>query len=218
MFTTRNYLGVVMACQLLQACSAQRDDTRLTAVQSSPAARAPEASNATEAARQLEAMRGEDMALLPGQAEPLLPTWCGRAGAGIGERLILASAIIDTYLDNQEAACETAALGADLTDDQFEIWLEYLIDYTYLLFWCPMPYEVQGGISVFGPANTSVTGATPHPLGRDDVERLIGMYVDAFTEHLVLSDAERAQLTAHLWSTAEAEIDPTLSSALSVCP
>jgi hypothetical protein len=214
MFTSsKRYFAVVTSCSLLQACSMGRDETRTTSLEPFPPVQVSAAPEAPEVIppSQVDSLR-------PTEPEPPFPRWCERAGIAIGDRLIVANSIMDAYLDSQEAACETVALGAKLTDDEFELWIEYLIDYTYLLFWCPMPYEVEGGISAFGPANIAVTGASRGPLGRDDAERLIAMYVDAFAQHLMLSDSERAQLAAHLWSTAEAEIDPTLSSTLALCP
>jgi hypothetical protein len=61
-------------------------------------------------------------------------------------------------------------------------------------------------------------GPLAPPLGRDDAERLIEMYVGAFAERLMLSEAERAPLAAYLRTTAEPEIDPAFSNTLAVCP
>jgi len=144
------------------------------------------------------------------------PDWCERAGADEGDQVDTAIEIAVDYVDRTLADCHTAGLTAALTDDQLNDFYTYLVDYTIVLFYCPLVYNVpEGGVAVFGPANTVAVGAPPTRLGADDAALLTEAYAGAFGTRLALSAEESAQLRAYL--TSVAVVDAGASASLARC-
>jgi hypothetical protein len=150
--------------------------------------------------------------------------WCpdgdGNVVVGFGAALRLAS----VYWLAQMRDCETAGLTDQMSDRQSSDWLDYLVNYTYLMMGCPVGSnalvdvdQVDGGILAFGPANVAAIGLEQPRLGREDVANLITRYVAAFVAELGLSPADEAQLSAHLWSVADPAIAPGIAAGLSRC-
>lgn len=150
--------------------------------------------------------------------------WCPDAGGSLAVGYGAAVRLASTYWLTQMWDCETAGLTAEMSADQSDDWLTYLIYYTYLMMGCPVgggaPVDVnrvEGGILAFGPGNLSALGLGQPRLGRDDVANLITRYVAAFVAELGLSVADQAQLTEQLWSVAEPAITPNIAATLSRC-
>jgi hypothetical protein len=144
------------------------------------------------------------------------PDWCARAGADEGDQVDTAIEIAVDYVDRTLVDCRTAGLAAALSDDQLSDFYTYLVDYTIVLFYCPLVYTVpEGGVAVFGPANTAAAGAPPTRLGADDAALLTDAYVAAFGARLTLSSEESAQLRAYL--TSVAVVDASASASLARC-
>jgi hypothetical protein len=122
------------------------------------------------------------------------------------------------YESRRSNDCLTAGLLDTSRYADFIRWQDYLTQYTAAMAGCPLiAGPLEGGILVFGPANTAAIGIRRAAVGRDDVSTLIGHYVGAFTAGLSLSTGESDALSAYLWETAESEIDPGTSSGLSRC-
>jgi hypothetical protein len=156
----------------------------------------------------------------PAPARATFPAdWCARLGSNLLEQVDAISEISDGYYFQQEEDCRTAGLTRGLTQDQLDQWLSYLFDYTNAMTGCPLLYEpIPGGILAFGPANTSILGVARQPLGRDDAEAVLRMYLGLFSDVLVLTPEERGAVEQHLWRTAESEIGSSASMSLSTCP
>jgi hypothetical protein len=150
---------------------------------------------------------------------PVFPAdWCERLGATDSEKLLTVLAIISGYSMAQLMNCQTAALTAPLTDDQSEAWSTYLTDYTYLMAGCIPNFDtVEGGITVFGPANTPFVGAARARLSQQEVSLLVDNYVTAFTAALNLSASERDAVRMYLLQTASDELDGNTAGSLSTC-
>jgi hypothetical protein len=146
--------------------------------------------------------------------------WCERTDTDEFDSIDVIGTVSDAYFVDQRRDCRTAGLTASLPRDKNAAWLSYLFNYTNAMTGCPLIYDPppQGGINAFGPANTPVLGIPRPTLGRDDVALLIEKYSLAFSDALELSDSERAAVEAHLWRTAESEMDPASSNTLSICP
>lgn len=209
--------GVILAAAVVLGCTRDEPHARLDEPRSSPGAPMdPDTARAPD----VDAAGGTRT-----EAEPTTPTvaafptdWCARAGSGIAAQTRFFSGIVDDYTLAQEEDCATAGLTSELSDDLYPDWLNYLIGYTNAMVGCPLiDGPVPGGILAFGPANTPALGVVRAPLGRDDAERLIASYLDAFARALLLSDAERAAVESHLWGTAEAEIAAGASRTLWRC-
>jgi hypothetical protein len=144
--------------------------------------------------------------------------WCDGPGQNSLELFVNMRSIAEGYDRARGDDCRTAGLLAPLNESERFRWLDYLIGYSIALAGCPPPsHPVEGGIRVFGPANTDVIGRSHQPLGRDDAGLLIQHYLDSFAPALALSEAERSIVEAQLWSTAEAQLDATATGALSTC-
>jgi hypothetical protein len=143
--------------------------------------------------------------------------WCDRAGDEASRATVLLNVAFG-YATAQTTDCATAGLTSSLTEDQQAGWFNYLGVYTNAMLGCPPEFgAVDGGILVFGPANTPAVGASRPALGEDDVERLTAQYVAAFGDVIGLDEEERAAVTDHLLLTAQAEIDEEASGVLSTC-
>ena len=150
--------------------------------------------------------------------------WCPDAGGNVVVGFGAAVRLASVYWLAQMQDCETAGLTDQMSDRQGDDWLDYLINYTYLMMGCPVGADapvdvdqVEGGILAFGPANLAAIGLEQPRLGRDDVARLITQYVAAFVAELGLSSADETQLTAQLWSVAEPAIASDIAAGLSRC-
>lgn len=154
---------------------------------------------------------------VPPLAEESFPgPWCPDAAENAA--LVAAINIASAYWRAQMLDCQTVALTARFSARQGTRWLNYLVDYTYSMMGCPLDGDpLGGGISAFGPANISVLGINRPALGRDDVAHLITLYVAAFVRERSLSEEDEERLNAHLWTVAEAEIDPGTTAVLSRC-
>jgi hypothetical protein len=144
--------------------------------------------------------------------------FCARAGSHPGavyETMVL---IAGDYDRRRLADCLTAGLTAALTDAELVRWQDYLTQYTAAMAGCPLSRALEGGVRVFGPANTAAAGILRPTLGRDDVAKLVEHYVGAFDIGLSLADTEASEVSAFLWGTAEREIDSTVSHAIARCP
>jgi hypothetical protein len=143
--------------------------------------------------------------------------WCDRAGDEAARSTALLS-VAFAYATAQSTDCATAGLTSSLTEEQQAGWFNYLGVYTNAMLGCPAEFgAVDGGILVFGPANTPAVGASRPALGEDDVERLTAYYVTAFGDVIGLDEEERAALSDYLLLTAQAEIDEEASEVLSTC-
>ena len=170
--------------------------------------------SAQAAAKEERSVRPTELQL--GGGVTASPDWCERAGADEGDQVDTAIEIAVDYVDRTLADCHTAGLTAALTDDQLSDFYTYLVDYTIVLFYCPLVYNVpEGGVAVFGPANTAAAGAPPTRLGADDAALLTDAYVAAFGARLTLSSEESAQLRAYL--TSVALVDASASAVLARC-
>jgi hypothetical protein len=154
-----------------------------------------------------------------GSAPAAFPAdWCDRLGASDAEALLAVLDVIYGYLDAQELDCETAGLTETLSDDQHADWETYLTDYTYLMAGCAPNFEtVEGGISVFGPANTPYLDVARSKLAPAEAARLIDYYVQAFAAVLGLSPMENDAVRAYLAEVAVNDIDAAATSTLSTC-
>jgi hypothetical protein len=144
--------------------------------------------------------------------------WCARVGGTTGLTAVLD--IVSAYDAAVSMNCETAGLSsaAALTREQYDEWFNYLIDYTFLMAGCVPDYELpEGGIRVFGPANTPVTGATRAPLSSKEAIVLTDHYVQAFATVVMLRPAAQGALRAYLLQVAQADVDPAAKGALSTC-
>jgi hypothetical protein len=180
----------------------------------SPAEGGGAGESAQAAAQQGEPVRPGELQL--GGGLTASPDWCDRAGADEGDQVDTAIEIAVDYVDRTLADCHTAGLTAALTDDQLNDFYTYLVDYTIVLFYCPLVYNVpEGGIAVFGPANTAAAGAPPTRLGADDAALRTEAYVGAFSARHTLSSEESAQLRAYL--TSVVAVDAGASASLARC-
>jgi hypothetical protein len=145
--------------------------------------------------------------------------WCPNDGASANLAFGAAAVIAGEYSQAQLADCRTSGLTDGLSERQSDRWRSYLVNYTYLMMGCPIATDlVDGGISVFGPANTRAVAVDRAALGRDDMVLLIHHYVSAFVNELSLSNEDRVRLDDYLWKVAEPEIDPEAArSRLSRC-
>jgi hypothetical protein len=122
------------------------------------------------------------------------------------------------YFEAITEDCRVRGLTSRLTRAQSSDWGNYLIEYAFLFTGCPLEYEpLEGGLSDFGPAHLEFAGVASPALGRDDAQRLSGHFVNALVTRLGLTDSDRAAVVRVLAQTAEPQIDPSLSAALSVC-
>jgi hypothetical protein len=97
--------------------------------------------------------------------------------------------------------------------------VDYLLEFTNALFGCaPMFTAPEGGIAVFGLANTASVGVTPPPFGEDDVEVLVEMYRQSLQAAGLLGAAEERALLDHLRALGRASASPGVESGLSTCP
>jgi hypothetical protein len=152
-----------------------------------------------------------------GMDEVFPADWCDRAGDEATRASVLLNVAFG-YATMQSTDCATAGLTSSLTEDQQAGWFNYLGVYTNAMLGCPPEFgALDGGILVFGPANTPAIGASRPALGEDDVERLTAYYVAAFGDIVGLDAAERAAVSDHLVLTAQAEIDEEASGVLSIC-
>ena len=199
--------------------STSGDRATASAAGASGAAGAPAEGGGAGESVQAAAQEGEPVR--PGELQlggglTASPDWCDRAGADEGDQVDTAIEIAVDYVDRTLADCHTAGLTAALTDDQLNDFYTYLVDYTIVLFYCPLVYNVpEGGIAVFGPANTAAAGAPPTRLGADDAALLTEAYVGAFSARLTLSGEESAQLRAYL--TSVVAVDAGASASLARC-
>jgi hypothetical protein len=225
----------VCALALALACSRGDDGTRLESSAPGNAAGAggdvatASAAGATGAAVERGSGGTGTEASEPAEPDPVRPTelqvgegisaapaWCERAGADEGDQVDTAIDVAVDYVDRTLADCRTAGLTATLTDDQLSAFYTYLVDYTIVLFYCPLVYDVpEGGAGVFGPANTAAAGAAPTRLGADDAALLTEAYVGAFSARLALSAEESAELRAYLASVVV--VDAGASASLARC-
>ncbi len=137
--------------------------------------------------------------------------WCSRLGED--EAFDIAFAYYTVQFDS----CETKLLTQGMSGDQEGRWFGYLMDYTSAMAGCMSSAPLEGGIDVFGPANTDVATFSRPDIGRDDAALLIEQYLSVFAATLELTEAERRDVELHLWATAESEIDPEAWSVLSAC-
>jgi len=145
------------------------------------------------------------------------PDWCSRISVDGGLEWVIA--VAQSYALDVASDCQTAGLTQSFSDAQRRRWVGYLIEYTYQLAGCPLDEPPsEGGSAVFGLANTPVAGVRRAPLGRDDVERLMTFYMARVGVALCLTADERQTLADFLWDAAVNDIDPGVSSTLSVCP
>lgn len=143
---------------------------------------------------------------------------CERVGETSLQRLQTMFDIAVTYDNARKADCRTAGLLPELSEAQTDAWWDYLINYTIALAGCPLVVApLPDGILAFGPANTQVIGLSRPPLGRDDVELLVGMYLSPFATAFALSDVEVTAAGEYLRATAKPEIRSGVSSGLSRC-
>jgi hypothetical protein len=143
--------------------------------------------------------------------------WCARLGATETERQETVDQIVVQYFESHSGFCETGAL-ASLIDAQFDAWIQYLTDYTFLLAGCDPNFgTVAGGINVFGPANTAFVGVARPPLSEREAELLVDFYLEAFASALNLTDSERAMVRAHLEEEASQEVVASAPGSLSTC-
>lgn len=141
--------------------------------------------------------------------------WCARLGPMDGLPAVID--IVDAYDAAVNADCSIAGLVSSLGDQYYD-WLDYLQDYTFLLAGCVTNYEPpQGGIRVFGPANTPIVGALRPRLASSEVRLLTQHYLQAFTAGLGLTAAEQEAVRAYLLQVAQLEIDPAAQGALATC-
>ena len=157
--------------------------------------------------------------MAPSAPLPTFPAnYCARAGAGPLERRAVALAIVMTYDSTRSNDCRTAGLTPRWNSDEAKPWWDYLFKYTTLMAGCPLIMgEIDGGILLFGPANTAAIGLQRPQLGRDDAQLLIDQYLDAFAAALSLADVERAAVEDYLWGTAASELGTGVSGVLSRC-
>lgn len=203
----------------LQACRSNREATTSAAHDNSEGTeRPPPASD--EPASPTPPVPDESAAQT-GEVNRFLPAWCDRAAPDPYETLYGAAT---AYFEAQVGACSTARLTQALSAEQTLAWVNYLVDYSHALAGCDIPDPslggrgfLPGGVGQFGPANLAAVGAAQPRLGRDDASLLIDEYSSAFSSALRLSESERARVRLFLEGTAEPQIEPTLSGALSAC-
>lgn len=147
---------------------------------------------------------------------PLLPDWChGERAASVGASG-RSSEIAQSYSSAQERSC--AALTGPMLPDQFALWTTYLDEYSSVMTGCvDLLTPPPGGILAFGPANTAAIGLPHGPLSRGDADLLIATYLAAFASALSLTAEDQARVEAHLWRSAEPEIDASQGDALALC-
>jgi hypothetical protein len=149
-------------------------------------------------------------------ATPLLPDWCGAARGAALDAALKIGEISDAYVNAQRVVCEP--LTREMLEERRAAWRTYVYDYTRVMAGCvDLDMPPPGGILAFGPANTPAVGVPRPSLSRSDAALLIDAYLSAFVSALSLASEEEALVEAHLWRTAETEIDPGQVAALLVC-
>lgn len=212
-----NHSRLWLGCLLLLHCRSSDDDLArarrswvpppsepVTAVRmNEPQALAPPAQDA-----------GVDVATATAVADVRFPAdWCSRL-----DGLPAAIRIANAHNLAVSMNCLTDGLTSQLTDEQYDEWRTYLQDYTFLMAGCVPDYDPpEGGISVFGPANTAFVGAARAQLSPTEARLLTDAYVRAFGAELMLSAEESGALTAYLVLLATAESDGAATGSLSTC-
>ncbi|HTV22501.1 MAG TPA: hypothetical protein VMG12_27620 [Polyangiaceae bacterium] len=144
--------------------------------------------------------------------------WCEGLGTTDGDKLGTVNSIIGAYYVAQSMNCETAGLTLSMTTEQFGAWLQYLRNYTYLMAGCvPRGNPVEGGIRVFGPANTRIVGVQRQQLAPSEANLLVEYYALALSMGLNLTPNEAGAVRAFLTEYAAEEVDPAAARSLSSC-
>jgi len=152
----------------------------------------------------------------PPADEALLDDWCSNPDAGGAmDPMRAVATITDAYLEAQRRLCPR--LTEALSSAELGNFRTYVYEYTSVMVGCvnavrPPP----GGILAFGPANTPAVGLARPALSAEDARVLGEAYVAEFASALLLDEADRALVAAHVASTAQSVIDPSLSS-ISLC-
>lgn len=127
----------------------------------------------------------------PGGPEPL--TLCNEYFPGESPLLAFWYVPLDFWKDGLDD-CRVAGFFAELSAAEHPDYLNYLFNWSLLLFGCETVAEVAGGLAVFGPAN--LPGAPP--LTRADLENLREHYLATLGKYLPLDAEDTARVRSAL--------------------
>lgn len=146
----------------------------------------------------------DDTSLAQPKAPPLYPAdWCARAGEDTLYQEDTAYEIVDLFVLDPRML----ALPPSVDVPEFDVWYDYLVEYTNALLGCPPLYVESFDVAQqgFGLRNTSVAGVPELRLDAVLATEVIDVYVQAVTALIALSAAEADALWMYLWQLAVAD-------------
>jgi hypothetical protein len=147
-----------------------------------------------------------------------VPATCLLAGTDVVEREASFDYVTLGFLIETDG-CRARRLTSGMTSNQMNDWANYLLNYSFALFGCPLLFSpLPGGVDAFGLSNTDAVGVPSPMLGPDDVAYLIDTYLTSASTELEIPAGDLAALRAHLERAAVPRTDPSLSGRLSDCP